>query len=150
MAAILIRNPRALMVPELQNLIKRATMAVSFAAPGGFDSIAQDMFKFVTREELFMIIGVEDGKYTGMVLGGFPNLAIFPYPTIFMFYNETGVKALKTLAKKTLDIISEAGYTKAWAVNSSGRPDPVWQRAFTLTGQTELTPMGTVFELRIK
>lgn len=150
MQAIHVQNPRALLVPEIEALIRRATTAISFAAPGGFDSIATDMYKFVTMDGLFMVMGVEDGKHVGLVLGGFPTLNIFPYPTIFLFYNEGSPKMVKLLAQKTLDIMLERGYTKAWAVNSSGRPDAVWERLFRLQGVTELVPMGTVYELRVK
>lgn len=150
MQAIHVRNARALMVPEVQELIKRATLSVSFAAPGGFDSIAKDMWEFVNSENLFMIMGMEEGRQVGLVLGGLPSLAIFPYPTIFLFYNEGSPQMVKVLAEKTLDILAERGYTKAWAVNSSGRPDKAWARLFTLKDKTDLKPMGTVFELRIK
>lgn len=150
MQAIHVKNPHVLMVPEMQGLIQRATTSVHFAAPGGFDSIATDMYKFITADGLFMVVGMENGKHVGMVLGGFPSLAIFPYPTIFLFYNEGTPGMVKTLAKKTLDILMEHGYTKAWAVNSSHASDAVWSRLFRIQGVTELLPMGTVFELRIK
>lgn len=149
MQAIHVKNARALLVPEVEGLIRRATMSISFAAPGGFDSIAQDMWSFVTNDNLFMVMGMENGKHTGLVLGGFPSLAIFPYPTIFLFYNEGSPKMVKTLAQKTLDIMLERGYTKAWAVNSSHGSDKAWQRLFRLNGVTDLVPLGTVFELRV-
>lgn len=149
MEVVQIKNPRALMVPEVMQLLRDATESIHIAAPGGFDSIAVDMYNLVTDDNSFFIIGAEGGHFKSLVLGYFPNSALFPYPTIITFYNKGSPALRRATGAKLLDILLARGYTSAWAVNSSGRSDKAWQHAFEIPGRTKAVPIGTVFELKV-
>ena len=73
MEVIELRNPKALMVAEIQGLFKRMTERVSFAAPGGFDSIAPDLYRYVTSDGYFVLLGFENGSPKALAMGFFPG-----------------------------------------------------------------------------
>jgi len=134
MDVIELRNLHALGLAEIQQLLKRAVENGPFLAPAGWDTVATDVFQFVTDPRQFMLLGAENGKFRSVVLGFFPTGNLFPYPTVVLFYNE-GSRALSRLTQeRLLDTILAAGYTKMIAINGTGEPDPVWQRALTPTG----------------
>lgn len=147
--AIELRNPKALMVAEVQGVFKRAFDSISFAAPGGFDSTAETLFRYVTNDGYFVVLGFEDGHPKGTMMGFFPADELFPYPTITMAYNEGSPANVRAMARQTLDILKSRGYSSAWAVNSSGRPDRAWMRLFRLPGETSIKPLGTVMEIKV-
>lgn len=150
MDVIELKNPKALMVAEIQGLFKRMTEKVSFAAPGGFDSIAPDLFRYVTSDDYFVVLGFEDGAPKSLAMGFFPADNIFPYPTITVVYNEGTPALVKALGAKLLDTLMQRGYSRAWAINASGKPDRAWQRLFRLPGQTQVKRLGSVMEFRVE
>lgn len=145
--AIQLKNPRALLAPEVEKVLRSAVAAVEFAAPGGFDSIAADLFRWVSSDNFFILIGFEDGEAKGTVWGFFPADRIFPYPTVTMFYSKGSKELRDALADKLLETLLSRGYTKAWAVNATGRSNAAWQRLFRLPGRTAAKPLGSVMEL---
>lgn len=149
MDVIELRNPQALLVPDVMGLLRRATDTGALLAPGGFDTIATDLFDFVTNPNSFMLLGCEEGHFKSLVLGYFPVGALFPYPTIILFYNE-GTKKLSNLTKKKLlDTLTSRGYTQMLAVNSEGHSDDVWLRALTPAGATsKIIGSLAMFEVR--
>lgn len=131
MHVVNLREPKALLIPQIQQLIHRAVDAGTFLAPGGFDTIAQDLFNFTTDPTQFMFLGAEAGEMKAIAAGFLPVGNLFPYPTIVMFYNE-GTRALsRAVQDEVMDFIVTQGYTRMLAVNTSGRADDVWQRALT-------------------
>jgi hypothetical protein len=150
MEVIELRNPKALMVAEIQGLFKRMTERVSFAAPGGFDSIAPDLYRYVTSDGYFVLLGFEDGSPKALAMGFFPADNIFPYPTITVVYNEGSPGLVQKLGLKLLDTLMQRGYSRAWAINASGKPDRAWQRLFRLPGKTVVQRLGSVMEFRIE
>lgn len=146
---ILVRNPHVLFVPEVQEVLKRTLASNAMIAPGGLDSVAEDLFAFTTRPDHFFYLGAEDGKFKAVAMGYLPSGKMFPYPTIVAFYNE-GSKALaRQLKEQLLDRLLKDGYTKVWAVNGTGRPDEVWLRAFELDNKTRGSVKGSLIELEV-
>lgn len=131
MDVIEIRNPYALTVRDVQELLKRAVESGALLAPNGFDSVAEDIFHFVTDQTSFMLLGAEKGSFKSVVLGYYPSGNLFPYPTVVLMYNE-GSKELLTATKEALlDNLVAHGYTKMLAVNSSGHTDKAWLKVLT-------------------
>jgi hypothetical protein len=149
MEVVELKNPRALGVAEVANLFKRAFEKVKFAAPGGFDSVARDIFEFVTNDNYFVFLGAEKGQFKALAMGFYPSNNIFPYPTITLIYNE-GSKELKDLlVRKMVDTMVSMGYTACWAINASGHSDKVWLKAVVPNyGDAEF--LGSVYEFKIK
>lgn len=143
-----LQNPRALLVPEVAALIKRAVESVDFAAPGGVDSVAEDMYIFVTNSQFFFLLGMEDGAPKAMCTGYFPSSRLFPYPVVSLIYNEGSRELLKEMAKGARDTITQAGYTRAWAINGSGRNDDAWCRLIAPKG-TKAKRLASVMEIAV-
>lgn len=144
-----LKNPRALMLPNVQEIIKTAFESISFAAPHGFDSTANDVLKYVIDANFFLILGTENGQFNTMAMGFYPGDMIFPYPTITMFYSRGSKALLQATGRKLVDILGSAGYTTAWAVNATGHKNAAWARLFRLPGTTEIKPLGSVMELKV-
>lgn len=136
MHVVELRNPRALFIPDIQQLLKRAVEQGTFLAPAGFDSVAEDLFNFVTDEQQFMLLGAEDGGMKAVILGYLPVGNLFPYPTIVMIYNEGSRQLSRAMQDHLLDLLVSRGYTRMIAVNTSGHLDKVWLRGLTPEGVT--------------
>lgn len=131
MDVIEVRNPKALAVVEVQQLLKRAVESGALIAPNGFDTVAKDIFEFVTNTQNFMLLGAEQGHFKSVVLGYFPVGNLFPYPTVVLFYNEGSKDLLEATKEKLLDIIVSNGYTSMLAVNGTGHSDRAWLKVLT-------------------
>ena len=131
MNVIELRKPEALLIGDIQNLLRRVIDAGMFLAPAGFDSVAEDIFNFVTDPKKVMFLGAEDGAFKAVILAYLPVGNLFPYPTIVAFYNE-GTRALsRAMGEALMDFIVSNGYTRVLAVNMSGYADDVWLRGLT-------------------
>lgn len=129
-----VRNPRTLLLPDVAGLIRRGVEKITVAAPGGFDSVAQDFYIHTTSPLYFLLLGYENEEPLGFVTGQFPTSRLFPYPMITLMYSE-GTRALtKALVEKATDTVAERGYKCAWALNGSGRSDKAWLRALLPEG----------------
>ena len=147
--AVLLRNPRALLIPNVAMLIKRAVEGTEHVAPGGIDTTAKEFFDYTTEEDKFLFLGMEDGAPKGLVMGYFPDSALFPLPMVTLIYNE-GTKALtKAMLQATFDHITANGYSKVWAINTTGKSDKAWIRALTPKGATGRI-IANVIETAIK
>ena len=147
--AVLLRNPRALLVPDVAMLIKRAVEGTEHVAPGGIDTTAKEFFDYTTDEDKFLFLGMEDGAPKGLEMGYFPDSALFPLPMVTLIYNE-GSKALtKVMLQATVDHITAHGYSKFWAMNATGKSDAVWIRALTPKG-IKGRKIATVIEMAIQ
>lgn len=148
MDVIELKEPRALLIPEIQALLKRAVESGVLLAPSGFDTVAQDVFNFVTDENQFMLLGAEEGAFRSVVLGFFPVGNLFPYPTVVLLYNEGSRELSKLTRRKLMDTIVSRGYTRMLAVNSSGYRDDVWLKGLTPDGaQSFIMGSLAVFEV---
>ena len=146
---ILLRNPRALLVPDVAMLIKRAVEGTDHVAPGGVDTTAKEFFDYTTDADKFLFLGIEDGDSKGLVMGYFPDSALFPLPMVTLIYNE-GTKALsKRMQEAVVEHISAHGHGKFWAMNATDKPDAVWIRALTPKG-VKGHKIATVIEMAIQ
>jgi hypothetical protein len=148
MNVIELRNSRALLIPDIQNLLRRAVESGTLVAPSGFDSVAQDIFNFVNDPQQFMLIGMEAGGAKAVVMGYLPVGNMFPYPTVVLIYNEGTRKLSRLLRAELLDFITSHGYTRMLAVNSSGHADAGWLKGLTPVGATsEIVGSLALFEV---
>lgn len=69
-------------------------------------------------------------------------------PQVLHFYCEKPSLRTKLVAH-VLDFVKNSGYNKLRAINGSGFPDEVWQRAFRHK-DWEIKPVKTVFEFEVK
>ncbi len=146
---VLLRNPRALLIPDVAMLIKRAVESTEHVAPGGIDTTAKEFFDYTTDEDKFLFLGMENGAPKGLEMGYFPDSALFPFPMVTLIYNE-GTKALtKVMLTATVEHITAHGYSKFWAMNATGRSDKTWIRALTPKGTTGHV-IANVIEMAIK
>jgi hypothetical protein len=137
------------MVPDVSAMVQRAVTSVDFASPDGPGGVAKDVFEFVTNPQFFVLMGMEDGSAKALAFGSFPSSHLFPFPVISLIYNE-GSLALGIMLKKAIfSTITEAGYSKAWAINGSGHSDKAWKRAVILSDYGKAKRIGTVFELSV-
>lgn len=69
-------------------------------------------------------------------------------PQVLHFYSEKpGLRS--ALVGRVLDFVREKGYNKLRAINGSGFPDEIWQRAFRHK-DWEIKPVKTVFDFEVK
>lgn len=149
MQAIILRNPNALMVPEVGGLLERALNSTPYMAPRGLADVAGDLIDYVQDPQHFLILGAEKGAFRGVVMMNLPVRRLFPTPQITLMYNEGTRPLLKVMQAKALEIIQQNGYTKAWGVNASGRSDRAWKKVFEFEN-VEVQPLGTFFEFQIE
>lgn len=149
MNVVQIKNPRALLIPDMQKFFEKVLKAFPRLAPLGLGSIAEDLFAYVTREDYFMLLGMEDKKPVGLLLGHFHQNNMVPYAMIDILYNDGSPSVSKALREKAIDIFTSAGYTKVWASNLSDINDKTWVRAMKLSN-IDIQPLGTVFEIGVK
>jgi len=143
-----IKNPRALLAPEVDKVLHDAFGSVSLATPNGFTGqVAADLYKWVSNDMFFLLIGFEEGAAKSLVLGFFPSDSIFPYPTITMFYSKGSKELLHATGEKLMDILLSRWSTAAWTVNSSGRSNAAWQRLFRIPGKTKIDVLGSVMQI---
>lgn len=134
MHVIELRDPKALLIPDIQNLLRRAFDSVPMLTPYGFDSIAPDLFNFIVDDKQFMLLGAEGGKMKSVMLGYMPVGNLFPYPTLVLFYSEGSRQLAAEMRDQLLDLLASHGYTQMLAVNTSGYPDEVWLRGLRTEG----------------
>lgn len=144
-----LKNPRALLAPEVEKLLRKASVSTAFVAPAGFDAIASDLFELVTNENSFILIGFEEGEARSVVWGFFPYNKLFPYPTVQMFYSDGSKELLQMMRDRLLEVLLARGYTTAWAVNVTGKSDRAWMKVFETPGKTKIKVLGSVMELSV-
>lgn len=146
---IQLKNPRALLAPEVEKILRAATASSAFVAPVGFDSVAADLFEMVTNDNNFILIGFENGEAKAVTWGFFPGSRMFPFPTITMFYSEGSKELLRAVREQLLEVLLARGYTKAWAVNITGKSNAAWTKVFEVPGKTKIEVLGSVMQLSL-
>ena len=127
--AILLRNPRALLVPDVIKLVNRAVKSVPLLELTELDgAAAQEFFDYCTDENSFLFLGFEDGHAHALMMGYFPTSALFPYPVISLIYNEGSKALLRIVVNEWQALLTSRGYSRTWALNGSGRSDAAWLR----------------------
>lgn len=148
-STIQLKNPYALLAPEVEKILRKAVDAHVMVAPGGFDTIAGDLFRLVTQDNYFIILGFDGATAKAVTWGFFPSDRMFPYPTITMFYSEGSKELLRAMREKLLEVLLARGYTTTWAVNITGNSDKAWARVFETPGKTKVSVLGSVMQLSV-
>lgn len=144
-----LKNPRALLAPEIEKILRAAVASSAFVAPVGFDSVAGDIWELVTQENYFILVGFEEGQAKAVTWGFFPANRMFPFPTITMFYSEGSKVLLAAMRERLLEVLIARGYTTAWAVNITGKSDAAWTKVFSVPGKTKISVLGSVMQLSL-
>lgn len=95
-----------------------------------------------------VFMSYENKKPVGFAIVVWPQDGI-EKPQVAHFYNEGSRKSAIRLRNHVLERVRERGYNSLLAVNSSGAPDEVWQRAFQHK-DWEIKPVKTVFEFKVR
>lgn len=143
-----LTDPKALMRPEVEAILRKAIASGVLLAPYGFEQLAPELLDFIIDENHFLILGAEKGDFHAVAMGYFNTGYLFPYPTIVLFYNDGSAALRKELSKKILDTIAARGYTNALAVNGSGHPDHIWAKALLPEGATA-EPVGSFMMIKV-
>ncbi len=149
MQTLIVRNPNALVTPQMQSLLAAMVDSNEYFAPMGLSSIAEELFEFVSRPDHFMIVVAEKSELVAILLMRLGQDSMFPYPMIVMAHNRGSKAASQALSDKALDIALEAGYTTVWTHNMTGKSDAVFKRSFS-TPKGVITPRSTLMELTLK
>ena len=151
MQTIVLRNPQALENPDLVAFLRRAFTSFPHAAGKtvGLEGVIEDIFSFIKDPDFYMILGVENGEFTTLAVLQKGASKLFPYPTVFCFYNEGTAAAKRGVVAHILEIVRELGYTRFRTANMSGHSDEVWERGFKRDG-VGITPIGTIFEMTLE
>lgn len=147
--AIEVKNTQVFAIPQVQKLLEEALASVDFIAPGGLASVAEDLFEYVNRDDHWLVLGIENGEYVGLVMAFGHSNNLFPYPTVTLIYNAGTAEMRRELVRETMDILTQKGYTKAWAVNGSKRSDKAWQRLFSGSG-VGVNLIGSAVEFKVE
>ena len=137
-----VRNPALLKVAEFRDLLDRALATLEYPALLEIEDVVKGMLK---NPNYITLLGLEAHEYKALSISALPLHKLDKVPQVILFYS-TGSKALtRALAQQTVDKIEQKGYNKFWAINRSGRPDAVWQRALTPDGATSRV-IGSIME----
>lgn len=149
--AIRIQNPAALLTPELSLFLKDALTSSPLAMPGGWDSMAGTLYTYVTDARFFLIVGIESGAFQALAFGFLPGTNLYPYPTINLFFAKpkSSIAVKRAVQAKILAHILEHGYNRCLAINATGHPDEVWERAFGHK-HVGMQPVGTAYVLNLE
>lgn len=144
-----LRNPKALMMPNVMGLLKRVLKSDAFLNPVELSDAAEDLLAFVIQDNQFMFLGAENGDFKSMMLVSAITSPLFPLPFIIADYNE-GTRSLHREMKTfAVDRLVGLGYTRVMAMNGTAASDEVWQRAMALPG-LNVIPLGTIHTVEIK
>lgn len=148
MEIIVLRDKNALANPSFQQFLQEA-LAANFNVNGNLVDVAQELMAYIENPNMFMLVGMEDGEFRGLLLAHLPLSRLFPVPMITFLYC-AGSKALRIgLCDRIMDIFVSHGYTKTWAWNSSGHSDKAWEKVLD-TGRNVFKRLGSVYSVGVK
>ena len=131
---IRLRNPAAFEKEDIKVLFDRAfkdTPNVNYPAFWA-------LLPFMVRDEnCGIFLGIEKGKFKGLVIGELPSNEVLPLPTVIQFANFGSAKCKNGLVDAVVDFFVSAGYTEFLALNVTGEADEAWARLFKKAGEAE-------------
>lgn len=148
MQVLHIQNANALRNPMLVQLFKEALEETPDAAPGGWETCAEDVYAFVTDPGFVTCVGVEDGNFVCLMVALLPNNNVFPYPSVLLMYAKGSVETSRAVKERMVDIMLEKGYTFYRTANMSGHSDAAWERVMRWPGVT-FKPTGTIYNITV-
>ncbi len=146
-SVIRLRNPLALRDPTLKALFVRAFRNEHVHVD--MDKAWPDIENMVTDGKFYgVFLGLENGLPKACCFVSLPRSLLFPYPQFMNLYSEGSHKTAEACGLAAVDFMKAAGYNKAWAMNASGREDPVWLRVWRKAGDWKL--IGSLAECKLK
>jgi hypothetical protein len=138
-----ISNPRAFLIPEIQNFILKS-LATSPIMPDAGAAL-MELVNYIELSILGLFLIREDGKYVGMALAENNPSALSPGCTVLHFFNEGSGDARKALIQAVIDFARAAGFTKIRGIDINQRPG-AFARLFSAAGPVKV--IGGFYEFQ--
>lgn len=139
-----LTNPAAFKQEEVQALFRAAFEENPLA---DYEKALGELVALPADPMVGLFVGAEKGELKGLCIACLPRSALTPVPTVYHFYN-TGTRALReALVSATVDFFLEAGYTRFWTINATGRSDEVHAKLFKSAGEARV--IGSFLEFAI-
>jgi hypothetical protein len=148
MQILTLRDPNALANPSFQTFLQTA-LSSNFSVNSNLSDVVQELVAYMTQPNMFMLVGMEDGEFRGLLLAHLPLSRMFPVPMITFLYSAGTPELRIALCDRIMDIFVSHGYTKSWAWNSSGHSDKAWEKVLD-TGRNQFKRLGSVYSVEVK
>ena len=129
-----LTNPEAFGRAEVQSLFEKAFETNALAT---YEEAAPELKAVAADPLVAMLIGAEKGKLRALSIACLPRSALTPLPTVYHFYNGGSAKLREALIHATVDFFMEAGYTRFFAMNTTGASDEAYAKLFRKAGEAE-------------
>ncbi len=139
-----LTNPAALERDEVQALFRAAFENNPLA---DFDQVRPELAALPADPMIGLFIGAEKGALLGLVVACLPRSTLTPAPSVYHFYNAGSAKLREALVSAMVDFFLEAGYTRFWAINTTGRDDEPYMKLFRSAGEAQR--IGSFLEFKI-
>ena len=147
MHVINIRNPKALLTDNLQELLGRAFPGTDGILPP-FAELKSEIATFIHHPKIGVMVGIDDnGDLNSFSLVMLPTTKIAPHPQILYFYSAGDDKLREATVQAVVDFVRENGYDTLWAINMTHRNDAAWQKLFQKGGKSRR--IGSIMEVKI-
>lgn len=135
------RNPALAQEPQFLSFLGK----VFKESPWEVGSILEHLENLLTLSRYSLLLCLHEGEYLGLALVAWPGSDLDPNPQVVHFYAARAAR--KALVQATVDFIRARGYNRFLAVNYTGKPDRVWERAMRAKGWTT-RPVGSIMEFK--
>ncbi len=139
-----LTNPEAFKRPEVQELFKAAFENNQMTT---YDQAIGELVALTTDPLVGLLIGAEKGKLKALCIVCLPRSSLAATPSVYHFYNSGSAKLRETLMSAAVDFFLEAGYTRFWTINATGRTDEAHEKLFRNAG--EVKRIGSFLEFQI-
>lgn len=139
-----LTNPAAFEQDEVQELFKSAFESNPLA---DFVKARAELATLPSDPMIGLFIGAEKGALLGLVIACLPRSTLTPVPSVYHFYNAGSAKLRELLLSTMVDFFLQAGYTRFWAINTTGRDDEAYMKLFRSAG--EASRVGGFLEFKI-
>ena len=139
-----LTNPEAFKRPEVQALFEAAFKDNALAE---YDTALAELVALPADPMVGLFVGAEKGALKGLCIACLPRSALTPTPSVYHFYNAGSAKLREALISATVDFFIEAGYTRFWTINATGRSDEAHAKLFRSVGEAKR--LGSFLEFAI-
>jgi len=126
-----LTNPAAFKREEVQALFRAAFETNPLA---DYEKALGELVALPADPMVGLFIGAEKGELKALCIACLPRSALTPVPTVYHFYNTGSAKLREALIITTVDFFLEAGYTRFWTINATGRSDEAHAKLFRSAG----------------
>lgn len=147
MAVFALKNAQALLVPQVQEFMKRVFPKGNLLNPLGFEVNPNPIIEVINSNDKVLLIGVEDGEWKCLSMAGLPDGVGTVDPYSGHFYNEGKAALRNEVLQATVDFVLQNGYTSIVALHSSGKADEPWLRMLKKFG--EPTKIGSIYRFKV-